>query len=80
MSERCRKGPEEEQKEWTQVSSDRNSKDRHFFSCKAVIQYETTYGVEMPKHEGPRLFSSYETGLKAMFQFLQLAGHMENLS
>lgn len=50
------------------------------FSCKAVIQYEITYGVEMPKHEGPRLFSSYETGLKAMFQFLQLAGHMENLS
>jgi len=64
----------------TQVSGDRKSKDRHFFSCEAVIQYETTYEVEIPKHESPKLFRSYETGLKAMLQFLQLAGHVEKLS
>lgn len=66
-------------KELTQVSGDRNSKDRRFLSCKAVIQHETTYGVEIPKHQSPQLFRAYETGLKAMLQFLQLAGHMEKL-
>lgn len=67
-------------RELTQVSGDGNCKDRHFFSCEAGSQHEATYSVEIPKHESPKLFRSYETGMKAILKVPQLAGHTEKLS
>lgn len=55
-------------KELTKASDDRNSKERQFFSCEAVLWYETTYNVEVQKHENHKLFRSYELGLKSSFK------------
>lgn len=62
-------------KELTKVSDDRNSKETQFFSCEAVLQCETTYNVEVQKHESHRLLRTYKQEGIAALKVHQLAGH-----
>lgn len=66
------------------VSDDRNSKGRQFcfvlfFSCEAVLHYETTHSGGSGAQETNYL-DPMEHDWKAVSKGLQLAGHKEKLS
>lgn len=56
-------------KELTKVSDDRNSKERQFSSCEAVLLSMKTYNMEIHKHDSHKLLPrSYDTQLKSSFR------------